>query len=94
MHLSLEEQIRFERIVKYQDKINFQNLVQNEHMSLRLIEYLRQNGFEDKLTGYVMSFSRHMTLPFIKKHQFLDWNYFQVGYHMMFETNISQIQLE
>jgi hypothetical protein len=94
MHLCLQDRIRFDRIVKYHDKISFEHLVQNEHMSLRLIEYLRQNGFEDRLTGDVMSYSRHITLPFIKKHQFLDWNYAQVGYHMLLKNYISPTQLD
>lgn len=83
MHLCLEDRIRFDRIIKYKDKINFEYLVQNENMPLRLLQYLRENGFEDQLPGSVMSRSRIMTLKFIKDHSFLDWDYDLLSYNMM-----------
>jgi hypothetical protein len=94
MHLCLEDQIRLERILKYQDKINFRRLVQNEHMSLHLIQYLRQHGFEDRLSGSVMSSSCHMTLEFIKEHSFLDWDYDILSYCMLWIKNPSASELD
>lgn len=78
MHLSelcLLDRIRVQRILKYQDKICLARLTHNVNMSLKIIRYLRANGFEDQLTGSDMSFSPHLTIEFIKENSFLDWDW-------------------
>lgn len=80
MRLCLEDTIKVQRILKYQDKLNFSTLVQNKNINLNIIKYLRANGFEDMLNGSVLSYSPYVTLQFIKEHSFLDWDWRILSY--------------
>lgn len=75
-NLTFSEHIILKRILKHKDDLSFFDLVQNPNITINIIRHLRENGYEDVLTGSVLSICPHITIQFIKEHSFLDWNWF------------------
>jgi hypothetical protein len=90
--LCLADRIRVERILKYQEQIYFRYLIENKNMSLNIIQYLRKNGFDDILSGQLLSYSPHITFKYFKENSFLDWEQASLA-HSMLQANPSEMDV-
>jgi hypothetical protein len=92
VNLTLEENIRVERILKYKDKLNITELCKNKNLTINMIQYfLDQDVFPEEMSGYNLSSNPNLTVTFLRENSYMDWDWSTISVIAMNHMNIDSI---